>query len=277
MSNRKTPIYVLGPQGTNGHQVALHVQGELLRSEIVFVNSHREIFERVTENEGWSYGIVPIENSSGLVGDVIGYWRHAVKPVVQVVREFTLPVRHHLLVRESMDPADVKKVYSRKEALIQCKESIESHKLDAVEVLSTAEGARLVSESDENIAALGSEFLACCWGLTIGISNMHDYEANATRFHVICKYETANNGEGRTAIMFRVNNHVGSLVDILLLFKERGINIASIISLPFRTETETEFYCEVDAYVLDFPPIEKLQRLTKNFRMLGSYDRQVLV
>lgn len=276
--NNQTHIYALGPEGTNGHQVALNVQVDLLRSKIIFLDTHEEIFEKVLEDEGWSYGIVPIENSSSsLVSDVIDYWRKVDKPVLQVVREITIPIKHHLLVKESTDLTEVKDVYSRSEVLTQCRESIKLHKLNTKGVSSTAEAARLVLESSGNVGALGSEFLASCWGLKIAIANMHDYKENLTKFHVISKYETAHNGEGRTAILFRVGNHVGSLVEVLSLFREKGINVASIHSLPFWTKEEMEFYCEVDAYVIDFPSLEKIQRLTKDFRMLGSYDRQVFV
>jgi len=276
MNNQKARIYALGPQGTNGHQVALSVQMDY-RSEIVFLPTHTEIFERVLEDDDLACGIVPIVNtSSSLVSDVIDYWRNTPKPLLQIVREISIPVRHHLLVRESVDAKSVKTVYSRGEALVQCRKTIKSHGLNIVSVSSTALAAQLVSESNESIGVLGSEFLASCWGLTIGIPNMHDNDANETKFHVVAKHERAHSGEGRTAILFRVDNRVGSLVDVLGLFREEGINIAFLHSLSDWTPDAMEFYCEVDAYVLDFPPIDRIQKLTENFRMLGSYNRQVL-
>ena len=270
-------IYTLGPEGTNGHRVALEVQKSYGHGTIVFVKTHDEIFARLVEDKQLSCGIVPIENSSrGLVSDVVDYWRYNKETPLQVIREISLQVRHHVLLKETTDLNNVKKIYSRPEALDQCRNNLFKRGFESVAVSSTSAGARVVLDVDEDVGALGSEFLACYYGLQVAIPDVQDFDFNRTRFHVISKTERPHNGDGRTAALFRVSDSPGSLVNFLHLFKEVNINISHVTSLPSRGENTTVFYCEIDAYALNLPMHDRVRKFTKEYRMIGSYDRQIL-
>jgi chorismate mutase/prephenate dehydratase len=273
----KYPIYTLGPAGTNGHRVALEVQQSFGSSEIVFLDSHNEIFSRVSEGE-LCCGVVPIENSSeGLISEVIDYWRTNKNSDLQVIREYILPIRHHILVREHTDIENVGFLYSRSEVFMQCKRTLAKHNFKLLSASSTANAAEIVLNSEENIGLIGSDFLASFYGLKVAIPSVNDFESNNTKFHVISRTERPHNGDGRTAIMFRVGNCVGSLVNFLNLFVEKRINIASLHSLPIWNDKEVAFYCELDCYIEEFPALSSIQKITKRFKMLGSYDRHILV
>jgi chorismate mutase/prephenate dehydratase len=275
--NIKPNIYVLGPEGTNGHQVALGVQRYYGYGTIVFTESHEEIFERVSSGLDSDCGVVPIENSTeGLVSDVIDYWRNNKKTPVQVIREYSLPVHHHILVRENVDIENVKEIFSRSEALRQCKNALALHGFKTRSVYSTAQAAKIVSMSRKNIGVIGSEFLACCYGLQVAISNVQDYESNTTRFHMISKCERVHDGEGRTAVMFSIKNSVGNLFRVLNLFNESGINISTIQSFPTRKKDRKDFYCEIDCYESRLPMIHRIRECTEQYRLIGSFDIHVI-
>lgn len=274
--NTTSHIYALGPEGTSGHEVALNIQQYYGYGTIVLLNSHAEVFEK-TAKEDRSCGVVRIGNSvGGLVEDVIDYWRSNKQTPLQVIREISKPVRHHILMRESADIDSVRKIFSHPQALAQCKRTLARYRFEISNVSSNALGAKIVLRSKKDVGALGSDFLASCSGLCVAISNVHDFQSNVTKFHIISKSERAHDGEGRTAVLFRIGNGVGSLVDFLNLFKEVGVNIASLHSLPIWNDKEMVFYCEFDSYASGLPIYSRIQNITKRYRMLGSYDRHLI-
>jgi chorismate mutase/prephenate dehydratase len=131
-------------------------------------------------------------------------------------------------------------------------------------------------QSKKEVATLGSDFLASCCGLSVAVSNVHDYHSNMAKFHMISKCERVHDGEGRTAVLFRIDNDVGRLADFLNLFKEEGVNIASLHSLPIWNNKEMAFYCEFDSYSSDLPMYSRIQKFVKRYSMIGTYDRHLI-
>jgi chorismate mutase/prephenate dehydratase len=88
-----------------------------------------------------------------------------------------------------------------------------------------------------------------------------------------------------------VQDAPGSLLDVLKVFAERGINLTNILSHPVapgstagdRTQTLTTgenwnylFYVETAGHFTDRPLVmafEEMKRITRFFKVLGSYPR----
>ena len=283
--NTISVIYALGPEGTNGHRVALAAQRNLgIRSTIQLLPSHSEILESVSRGGPGVYGIVPIENSTeGPVGDVLRFWldRHSGEipgaDKVQVIREFSLPIRHHVLIREGAEISSLKHVFSHWQAIGQCRSNLKKHGLKSSAVSSTAVAAKMVSHKLEVVGALGSEFLAEIYGLQIAMTDVQDSEYNVTKFHLVSHSECVHQeGLSKTAIIFHIKNDPGALVKVLSVFGDIKVNMASVHSIPLGKPDELAFYCEFDGYLIDLPVFLRIKPLTTQLMMLGSYGCQHL-
>jgi chorismate mutase/prephenate dehydratase len=72
-----------------------------------------------------------------------------------------------------------------------------------------------------------------------------------------------------------VHDAPGSLLDVLKVFAERGINLTNIQSHPTEGETWSYlFYVEMAGHLTDRPLVmafEEMKRITRFFKVLGSY------
>lgn len=75
--------------------------------------------------------------------------------------------------------------------------------------------------------------------------------------------------------MFSLADSPGALLDVLRQFAERGINLTKIQSRPVASESWSYlFFIEVVGHATDrqlVSAFEEVKRLTKFFRVLGSY------
>jgi len=76
-------------------------------------------------------------------------------------------------------------------------------------------------------------------------------------------------------MVFAVQDAPGSLLDVLKQFAERGINLTKLQSRPAPGEAWAYiFYVEAMGHATDralVTAIEEIKRLTKFFKVLGSY------
>ncbi len=276
-------IYTLGPEGTYGHQVALGIRYGLNDhfddADITLVESHQRIFAQVDSDHDMTTGIVAIENSiGGLVAEVISCWiDREVFPALCVFGEAFVPIHHHLMVRPGTKMSDVRKVFSHSQAISQCRRSLQQKGFMGVPVSSTAEGARMVAQSDEPVAAIASKFAARHFNLVIVTENLADSGDNTTRFHLVGRRRhSAPTGNDRMAFVFGVPNSPGSLMHALGTIGHLGVNMSSIHSIPIGRMSEYVFYCECDCHESDVQGSVIVADLCKNasyLRLLGSYPK----
>ncbi|MGB4393386.1 MAG: prephenate dehydratase domain-containing protein, partial [Tepidanaerobacteraceae bacterium] len=162
-------------------------------------------------------------------------------------------------------------------ALFQCREFIK-RKLPLArlkEVSSTAEAAKFVSESEGNIAAIGSKSLSKIYGLTIAAERIQDSDNNMTRFYVLSTEDEKATGRDKTTMIFSTENKPGSLFRALKVFAERGLNLTKIESRPSRRILgEYVFLVEIEGHRLQEPlksALIELEHSTSFLKILGSY------
>ncbi len=224
---------------------------------------------------------VPFENSiEGSVRSTLDSLAFDTEGVT-IVGEHDFAVRAMLLAREPVGLDEITAVLSHPQPLAQCarflRESLPEAELRSVN--STAEAARLVSESDQTWAAIGALAAAQVYGCTILRKGIEDEANNVTRFVWIAPAGTEPEGgeHWKTSLVFSElgEDHPGALVDALSEFSNRSVNLTRIESRPLRQELgRYMFFCDLEGSTNDQPvaeAIEALQEKAASVRILGSY------
>jgi len=225
--------------------------------------------------------LVPFENSiEGAVRSTLDTLALEAEAVT-IVGEFDYPIRISLITRNELPLAEVTAILSHPQASAQCAAFIRSE-LPNAEVratASTAEAVRTVSDTEQPWAALGAHAAAGlydCIALRDGVEDSHD---NVTRFVWIAPQGTEPRGEGpwKTSLVFSElgEDHPGALVEALLEFSQRQINLTRIESRPLRQGLgRYMFFIDLEGSVADplvEEAVEGLRGKAESVRLLGSY------
>jgi prephenate dehydratase len=277
----KVKIAYLGPQGTFTEE-ALNKYISSIKSEDeiekVPCATMQEVIKSVDRGEAVE-GIVPIENSlEGSVNITLDFLTF--ESEAKIVREITIPIRHSLIGKENMAVSKIKKIISHPHATAQCKNFISTH-LKGVEIIaanSTAEAIKMLQETDNSIAAIGTEIAAKIYGLKIIEKDIEDNKENKTRFIFLGNNIQEKTGKDKTSIVcFLEEDKPGSLFTILKEFAERNINLTRLESRPAKKELgDYVFLIDIDGHIHDkeiFDVLETLRKTVYLVKILGSYPR----
>lgn len=234
-------IAYLGPEYSYSHLAAIQRFGEA--SAYNRTANIAAVFEEVIRRNA-DYGVVPLENSTdGRIADTLDLFVRF-PDSVRICSEIRLRVRHHLLA--NCKQAEVRRVYSKAQALSQCRNWLSKNMPQASlhEVASTADAARLV-QTEPHVAAVASREASVRYGITILAHNIEDSPFNETRFAVIGPSDSARTGTDKTALMFQIGHTPGALADVLGVFKSNKINLTWIESFPYR-EAKGQYVFFVD-------------------------------
>jgi chorismate mutase/prephenate dehydratase len=230
---RRIRVGYLGPLGTFSHQAAMQYFGEHVDYENL--RTLQGVFEEVARGHV-DFGLVPIENSTG--GAIV----ESLDSFVNYLGRLTICGEVRLNIRFSLfgngSPQNIKKIYSKAEALAQCYRWLVEHYplADRVPYESTAAAVELAYLSDpaDGIAAIGSAVAGQRYGLKPlhdGIETNHD---NMTRFLILSRTPAPKTLNDKTSLMFTCSDRPGSLVNILNVFKRNRINLSHIEKRPSR-------------------------------------------
>ena len=220
------------------------------------------------------YAVIPQENTIG--GAVIDYVDTLIAYTeVSVVGEVELPINQNLLALPNAELGDIKTVYSHSQGITQGKAWLEEHipHAEVIEVSSTAEGARMVSESqDISCAAIASAACADVYGLQILGAAIQNNDSNKTRFYVLSLEEPATAQAERMA--FIAMGDAAALPALMAQMERQNMTLIALHDRPLKTELGQYFYlieCANSNY-------EGYLKLTEKngfeFRYLGSFDVQ---
>jgi chorismate mutase/prephenate dehydratase len=201
-------------------------------------------------------------------------------PNVKIRAEVKLRIHHCLLGR--CEWGQVRRVYSKSQALSQCRNWLGKNLPQAtkVEVVSTAAAAEL-AQREEFAAAVASRSAAQAYRLNILTENIEDQPHNVTRFAVIAEVGEQRTGRDKTSLMLRLPNQVGSLVKTISPFEKYGVNLTWIESFPIpNSQGENDpsylFFMDIDGHESD-PQVQKaieaVRKRCERLDILGSYPR----
>lgn len=277
----------LGPEGTFSEEALL---GSIEQDAAlpVALPSIRDAVMAVQEGSV-RWALVPIENSvEGSVPVTLDTLAGEAGEV-SIVGEVVLPVRHHLIARESLELGQIETVVSHPHVPGQCTRFL-SRELPHTRIVaasSTAEAVRLIAqESDGRSVAIGTELAARLYGCAILVSAIQDREDNETRFVWLAHGDAGaespplrySAGRGsKTSIVFwgAGAGRSGWLVRCLDEFAEREINLTRIESRPMRERLgQYMFFVDLEGSLADASvaaALDGLRDLCERVRVLGSY------
>jgi prephenate dehydratase len=272
-------IAYLGPAGTFTEDALRQARAGAAFEPLATGTIHDAIL--AVERGDADRALVPFENSiEGAVRPTLDTLALEAESVT-IVGEYDYPIRISLIGRRQLAGAEISAVLSHPQASAQCTGFLR-RELSGAEVratASTAEAVRAISESDEPWAALGAEAAAQLYGCVVLRDGVEDSDENVTRFVWIAPQGTEPEGEGpwRTSLVFSElgEDHPGALVEALLEFSRREINLTRIESRPRRRGLgRYMFFIDLegragDALVAE--AIEGLRGKAESVRLLGSY------
>ncbi|MDA1055320.1 MAG: prephenate dehydratase [Planctomycetota bacterium] len=239
--------------------------------ELAPVSTIAAVFEELNRGHA-DFGVVPLENSTdGRVVDTLGMFARL---PVRICGEVQLRIHHNLLAKCPRN--EIREVYSKPQALSQCREWLAKHLPTArtVEMTSTAAAAQLAAEKP-GAAAIASRLAATNYGLDFVAENIEDNRYNVTRFAVIGGDVAPRTGKDKTAVMFEIPHQPGSLADVMAIFKREKLNMTWIESFPMAGgNSEYLFFIELEGHQTDAQVERALQLLAKKtvrLEILGSY------
>ena len=224
---------------------------------------------------------VPFENSiEGAVRSTLDTLAFEAEGVT-IVGELDYPIRISLIARSELDLREIERIVSHPQASAQCARFLREQLpgTEVQEAASTAEAVRIVGDSTRPWAALGARRSAQLYGCVALRDGIEDSHENVTRFVWIAPAGTMPDGEGewKTSLVFAElgEDHPGALVEALLEFSRREINLIRIESRPRRQGLGSYMFF-VDLEGRDSDPavheaIEGLRQKAESVRVLGSY------
>ena len=261
-------IAYLGPEASFTHQAAEMKFGSL--GNYLPINTIKGVFREVASGKA-KFGVVPIENSfNGIVSDTINCLSDY---DLKIVAEVVLSV-HHVFASTQEDLKKIKRIYSKDIAFGQCSNFLEDFGLDNVEqipVESTAKAAQLARKDGES-AAICAEVAAKMYDLPILFKDIEDSGKNRTRFFIISDFENAASGNDKTTILAKLSNRAGALVDFLLDFKEKNIDLTKIKS--HIVGGVSIFFLEFNGHKNDANVQEIFEKHKESIKFLGSYVKE---
>lgn len=266
---------IIGFQGEHG--AYSEVASRAWNSDIIPMpcSEFTEVFEGV-ESGLYDYGIVPVENTLG--GVISRVNELLISTDLYVVSAVNLPIHHCLLALPGTDYREIHTVYSHSQALEQCRHFLARNKLEPVPYYDTAGAAKMLSETiPKASAAIASKLTAELYNLEIIKENIEDLETNITRFLVLSKQKSSEDGE-KCSIIFSTEHKAGTLFRVLEVFAKKNINLTRIESIPNRLGSYVFFLDFIGSKKEDrtLNVLEQVEKMTTSFRIIGFYKEKTV-
>jgi len=267
----QSPLVVayLGPEGGAGLSVARGYFGA--SASFVACETPGGALEEVSRQRA-AFAVLPYETSSdGPVASTLSALTASELRIGLVIE--TTPSLH--LYGRTGNVKDIEKVYATAGDRALAENSLAAIGHFAVlDVRSPLVACQLAAE-DHGAGALASEGTGSQLSLEIAYKNVLDRGHDRVRYAIIGARPSSRAGEDSTAVVFSLADNPGALLDVLRQFSERGINLSKIQSRPVEGESWAYlFFLEVVGHATDrqlVSAFEEVKRLTKFFRVLGSY------
>ena len=249
--------------------------------------SFREVFEAVSSGDAPA-GVVPIENV--INGTVRENYDLLLEHDLRIVGEVVVPVRLCLAALPGQRLEEIERVYSHIQALGQAEAFLRARSWQLLTTYNTAGAGKSIADRGERgAAAVLSPRAAALFGLHVLADEIGDLPANRTRFVVLADprnpdprnpapaADPDSDAARRTTLALAVRNEPGTLLAVLRVFAEHGLNMSKLESRPSR-ERAWEYVFWVDLDADDAEPatqaaLNALVPVTTMARVLGSYPK----
>jgi prephenate dehydratase len=265
-----------GEPGAFAEDAVLAAFGDVARTSL---GGFREVFAIVATG-GAAAGVVPIENV--INGTVRENYDLLLEHDLQIRGEVVVPVRLCLAALPGQRIEGIERVYSHIQALGQAEAYLRGRPWQLLTTYNTAGAGKTIVDRDERgAAAVLSPRAAGLFGLEILADDIGDLPGNRTRFLVLARPDApklpllAAGSRRRTTLVVAVRNEPGTLLAVLRVFAEHGLNMHKLESRPSRERAwEYVFWIDLDADTTDptaAAAFLALEAVTTMTRVLGSY------
>jgi chorismate mutase/prephenate dehydratase len=260
----------VGPEGGAGYVAARGRFGP--GSTFIGVDTTTAALEEVSRKRA-SFAVVPFETTTeGPVNETVAALAASDLRIVEMLdTQFDL----HVMNRTGR-PGDIHELYATPADHAACERFLASQPTHpAVHEAKTPLAACEAAVHDEQAAALANEVFGTPLGLQVAHRSVLDRRGDRARHAVVGVRPSGRTGHDLTSLVFTVRDAAGSLLDVLKVLAERGINMTNIQSHPVRGEAWSYlFYIELTGHFTDralVTAFEEMKRLTRSFKVLGSY------
>lgn len=237
----------------------------------------KQIVDYVAQNPD-TVGVLPVENTlDGTIRESLDYLITSKNPNIRIISEIILPIEYCLLSKTT-EFYSITGLIATPRLIGKCHDFIQNElprNLNVIETPTMLEAANDLRNHNLTYASIGNKLIAQNCMLNILKENIHNDKNNMTRYILIGDIETKPTNRDKTAIAFRTNNSPGSLLGILKVFLEHGINLSYISSRPSKVEiNEYIFIIIFDGHIQNtdmLKTIKEIKPKTSFFRYLGSY------
>lgn len=262
-------------QGVYGYQGIKGAFGQIATSRL-FPSGKQNSYSKFEDvilalmNHEIEKGVLPFENST--TGEVEEVFDLLYKYDVKISGFYDLKVDQNLMGIKGSEISDIKKVYSKLEAIEQCEDALKPFHFECIPYTNTALAAKFVSEQkDKTIGAIAAKESADEYGLEILMENINTLHDNVTRFIVI-ENECPKTSDLVMA-MFAVNHESGALAQIMQIIAKHELNMTSIHSHACKDKSwQYYFYVEIEGNISDKNVqacFEECQQYCEKFKVIG--------
>lgn len=261
-----------GVEGAYSHAAMHEFFGSDIRS--YHVDTWKDAMEEIKSGNAL-YAVLPIENSTaGIVQDsydLLTAYDHV------IVGEQIIRCQHVLMGLPDASLADIRHVYSHPQALMQCREFLDSHEAwTCHEFGNTAAAAKkIAADGDKTQAAIASPHAAEYFGLSVLQEGIYTNPENSTRFIIVTKNKIYQKQAGKISVSYELPHESGSLYNSLSHFIYNGLNMTKIESRPIVGRNwEYRFFVDFEGTLNDSAVKNALRGLeaeVRNLRIHGNY------
>lgn len=277
-ADRSATVAYAGEPGAFAEDAVLVAFGDVPRTALP---SFRAVFDAVTAGDA-AAGVVPIENV--IHGTIRENYDLLIEFDLTIRGEVVVPVRLCLAALPGQRMEEIERVYSHVQALGQAEAFLRQRPWQLLSTYNTAGAGKAIADASERgAAAVLSPRAAALFGLEVLADEIGDLPDNRTRFLVL-----ARPGPGgaaprlidppahrRTTIVVAVRNEPGTLLAVLRVIADNGLNMRKLESRPSRERAwEYVFWIDLDGDQRDpamANAITALDTVTTLTRVLGSY------
>ena len=271
-------IVYAGEPGAFAEDAVIAAFGDVERRSVA---SFRDVFAAVADGSAQA-GVVPIENV--INGTVRENYDLLLEHRLRIVGEVVVPVRLCLAALPGQRIEAIERVYSHIQALGQAEVFLRRRPWQLLTTYNTAgAGKDIADRREQAAAAVLSPRAAALFGLEVLADDIGDLPGNRTRFVVLARPEaeppTLLDGAAarRTTLVLAVRNEPGTLLAVLRVFADHGLNMSKLESRPSRERAwEYVFWVDLDADAAapeTQAALDALGAVTTMARVLGSYPK----
>jgi prephenate dehydratase len=246
---------------------------------VIECGSFREVCERLSKNQV-DYGIIAIENK--VAGTILLNYQLIEHYDLNIIGETYLSVELFLLANDGVTLKDVHEIVSHPMALGQCQDFLSGlEDVKITEYKDTAESAKLIIKNQEkHVAVIAGGSVVEHYGLNKISENICDEKVNFTRFYIMTKGNYNVEHPDKASVNLISQSAIGSLSEILLVFKKYQINLTKIQSVPIPNNTE-QYIFHLDLEFTDRNDLElaldEVKNLAQQLKVLGIYKSAKLI